>query len=71
MDPRSRTRNVQVRRIIRIVEALQRGWWRVPQLAAHIEVSPRTVRRDLAAIRDGRVRLAFSDALGWTLDDCG
>lgn len=51
IDPRSRTRNKQVRRIIRLFALLHRGYWTPEGLAAELGVSVRTVHRDMAAIR--------------------
>lgn len=68
IDPRSRTRNKQVRRIIDIMALLQVGYWSTKGLATKLGVSERSIRRDMAAIRDGRVRLKHDGVKSaWTL----
>lgn len=57
IDPRSRTRNRQVRRVIAIIAEMQRGYCSTRWLALRLKVAERTIRRDLAAISHGRVRL--------------
>ena len=68
VSPFSRTRNVQVRRVLRLIALLQRGYWAVSALAAHLNVSERTIRRDLAAMRHDRVRLD-QDGHEWRLSN--
>ena len=72
IDPRSRTRNKQVVRIIRIIALLQAGWWSTSGLAKKLHVSPRTIRRDWAAISHGRILLK-DDGIksAWTLNQPG
>lgn len=68
IDPRSRTRNRQVVRIIQIIALLQRGYWTTDGLAKELKVSHRTIRRDWAAISHGRVRLKHDGIQSaWTL----
>jgi DeoR/GlpR family transcriptional regulator of sugar metabolism len=57
MLPMSRTRNTQVKRIIAIVAMMQHGYWSTFALARRLGVSARTIRRDLAAMRYGRVQM--------------
>lgn len=57
IDPRSRTRNKQVVRVISIIALMQYGYWSTRGLANRLGVSERSIRRDLAAISHGRVRL--------------
>lgn len=68
IDPRSRTRNRQVVRVIQIIALMQTGYWSTAGLAKRLKISERTARRDLAAIYHGRVQLRHDGEYGaWTL----
>ena len=55
--PFSRTRNKQVRRVLRFVALMQDGYWTPKGAASKLGCSVRTAQRDLAAIRYEKVRL--------------
>jgi predicted DNA-binding transcriptional regulator YafY len=53
----SRTRGKQVVRVLAIIALMQRGWWSSAGLAKQLGVSPRTIRRDIMALRYAKIHL--------------
>jgi predicted DNA-binding transcriptional regulator YafY len=53
----SRTRGKQVVRVLTIIALMQSEYWSTRCLALKCKVSPRTIRRDLVAIRYAGIRL--------------
>jgi predicted DNA-binding transcriptional regulator YafY len=50
-SPYARTRNKQLVRVLRLMALLQHGRLDLNALSAELSVSPRTIRRDLEAIK--------------------
>lgn len=56
-SPYSRTRNKQVVRILRVLRLIQTGRRSLDELSRELSISPRTIRRDLAAIQEAHLAI--------------
>ncbi len=57
MNPYSRTRSKQVVRVLSLVRLMQGSYWSAVGAARKLNVSPRTIQRDWAAMRFAGIKL--------------